>query len=135
MNVYLFFHVLVPYLREKCLEDLFPKRFMNSFPYDSVLVHRCIVNGCGRPIDKREMFLDQNGFPSAICSSCFLEMTSRQTEECWVCGDSLEDWRLEMQKARPHDVDYKIHELRCRDYFSIVSVKAMGLKMPEFLKK
>ena len=135
MNVYLFFHVLAPYLREKGLDDLFPRHFMNNFPYHAVKSHHCIVAGCGRGMGNEHMFLGHNGFPSAICSFCFSEMTSNPSEECWVCGDYLEDWRYEMQKVQPQNINFRMHELRCRDYFSIVSVKALGQEMTEFLKK
>jgi hypothetical protein len=135
MNVYLLFHVLAPFLREKSLEDLFPPHLMNNFPYHAVQSYHCIAAGCDRRLSKTDVYFAHRGFPSAICSFCFSEMTANQSEECWVCGDYLEDWRYEMQKIQTQNINFRMHELRCRDYFSIVSVKALGQEMTEFIKK
>jgi hypothetical protein len=53
-------------------------------------------------------------------------MTNVISKKCWVCDEYLENWKIEMQKLQRFDIHFRIHEGKCRDYFSLVSVKALG---------
>lgn len=133
MNVFLLVHALVPVITGKYLSEIFPAQFMDNIPYQDIQPYRCIRPGCSRQMVEEEMFPPTQSTPSAVCFRCWSELTSNRNEECWVCGEYLEDWRFEMQRARPRDIRCRIHGLRCSDYWSIVSAKALGQNMG-FLK-
>lgn len=128
MNVFLLVHALVPMLTDKYLAEIFPPNFMKNIPYRGAQPYHCIRPGCGILMGEVEMF-PPDRLPRAVCPRCWSELTSIRSEECWVCDDYLEDWRFEMQKLKPRDVRLRIHGLRCSDYWSILSVKALGQDM------
>lgn len=127
MNVFLLVHALVPHLRGKYLAEVFPAEFMSNIPYQDIRPYKCIY--CGTQMVKEEMFPPEKLTPRAVCPRCWSELTSVQNDECCVCGDYLEDWRFEIQKSRPRDIRFRMHALRCSDYWAIVSAKTLGQDM------
>ena len=129
MNILLRFHAVVPHLTSKFLAEVFPHHFMENLPYNSVQPYHCIHPNCGRLMSHSEMFPPDRLSPRAICPQCWTKMTSDLYEECWVCGEYLEEWRWKNQKTQPRDIHYRIHGSYCADYFSIISAKALGQDM------
>ena len=129
MNILLLFHAVIPHLTGKFLAEVFPHHFIENLPYNSVQPYHCIPPNCGRLMSHFEMFPPDRLTPRAICPQCWSNMTSIRSDECWVCCDYIEDWRFERQKLKPHDLHFRIHGLRCSDYWSIVSAKALGQDM------
>jgi len=129
MNVFLLIHALAPMITGKYLAEIFPDQFMKNIPYQDVQPYHCIRPGCSRHMVEEEMFPPGRLTPRAVCPRCWSELTSVRNEECLVCGDYLEDWRFEIQDNRPRDIRFRIHGLRCSDYWSIVSAKALGQDM------
>jgi len=65
--------------------------------------------------------------PRAICPVCWDQITQELTETCWICGEELDDHQLFRQEASPKDIHHRIHDVgQCKDYFSLVSARAMG---------
>ena len=129
MNVFLRFHAVIPHLTGKFLAEVFPHHFIENLPYNSVEPYHCIHPNCGRLMSHFEMFPPDRLTPRAVCPQCWAKMTSGFTEECWVCGDYLEEWRWKNQKTQPRDLHYRIHGSYCSDYFSVISAKALGQDM------
>ena len=129
MNILLRFHAVIPHLTGKFLAEVFPHHFIENLPYNSVEPYHCIHPNCGRLMSHFEMFPPDRLTPRAVCPQCWAKMTSGFTEECWVCGDYLEEWRWKNQKTQPRDLHYRIHGSYCSDYFSVISAKALGQDM------
>jgi len=129
MNILLLFHAVIPHLTGKFLAEVFPHRIVVNIPYNSVQPYHCIHPNCGRLMSHLEMFPPDGLTPSAICLRCSEELISGLTEECWACGDYIEEWRWKNQKTHPCDLYYRMHGLYCSDYFSVISAKALGQNM------
>ena len=124
MDIRTVFSALAGFIRGRSLYELFPNEFMENIPYERVKSCCCIR--CLRPMSNEDMFPRSRLTPRAICPECWVTLTVNLSEKCWVCGDYLENWRFDRQKSQRHDLHFRIHEGRCRDYFSLVSVKALG---------
>jgi hypothetical protein len=124
MNVLTVFSAMAPYIRGKNLHELFPHQFMQNLPYDRVRPGCCII--CVRPMGNYEMFPPGRITPRAVCPVCWSSLTSGVTQNCLVCLDSLESWRIQKQERQLGNLHLRIHEGKCRDYFSLVSAKALG---------
>jgi len=129
MNILLLFHAVIPHLTGKFLAEIFSHSFMENLPYNTAQPYHCIHPNCGCLMSHFEMFPPDRLTPRAICPQCWTKMTSDLSEECWVCGDYLEEWRWKNQKIQPRDLHYRIHGSYCADYFSIISAKALGQDM------
>ena len=129
MNILLRFHAVVPHLTNKFLSEIFPHHFMENLPYNSAQPYHCIHPNCGRLMSHFEMFPPDRLTPRAVCPQCWTKMTSDLSEECFVCGEYLEEWRWKNQNTQPRDLRYRIHGSYCSDYFSIISAKALGQDM------
>lgn len=124
MNVLTVFSAMLPYVRGRALYELFPDEFMTNLPYDRVSPGCCIL--CLRHMRNDEMFPPDRITPRAICPTCWAPLTANVTQICWICLDSLESWRVKKQERHGGDLHFRIHEGKCRDYFSLVSAKALG---------
>ena len=129
MNILLRFYAVIPHLTGKFLAEIFPHRIVENIPYKSVEPYRCIRPDCGRLMSRFEMFPPDGLSPGAICPRCRAALISVFTEECWACGNYIEEWRWKNQKTHSCDLYYRIHDLYCADYFSVISAKALGQNM------
>jgi hypothetical protein len=76
-----------------------------------------------------EMFPTNKNTPRAMCPECYAAWIREVTEQCPVCGDYLENWRVNNQRHQPHEVSFRLHDGRCLDYFSLLSGKALGQRV------
>ena len=120
---------LIRSIQGRSLHELYPNHFMQNWPYDRVQPYQCIGIGCGRPMSYEELWPANKATPRAMCPECYSEWTSALTEQCPVCGDYLEKWRVDNQKCSPNEVSFRVHDGRCLDYFSLLSGKALGQDM------
>jgi hypothetical protein len=124
MNVLTIFSAMAPFIIDRSLYELFPAHFMKNLPYDRVRPYCCIL--CGKPMAQNEMFPPNRITPRAICSECWAALTASVNESCWICNDNLENWKIDRQYMQPRDLHFRLHGGKCRDYFSLVSAKALG---------
>jgi hypothetical protein len=111
-----------PKVRGKSLSQLFPQHFMDNLPYHKIKVGCCILDG--RPMSRHEMEPD-NKTPRAICPDCYAKWTSQVTEICPICGESLPNNRVQVQREEPYEVALRIHDGKCLEYFATCSCKAL----------
>ena len=123
MNVLTVFNAMSPFIQGRSLSELFAAHFMQNLPYGRFSPHCCIV--CGRTMDDQEMFPPDRLTPRAICPGCWAKLTSTLSRQCWVCGGDLGS-KFDRQRSQRHDLHYRIHGGICSDYFSLVSVRALG---------
>ena len=66
--------------------------------------------------------------PRAMCASCYNKWQSdiERTGGCLVCGARLEGWRLDNFYHNKREVSNRLHDGQCKEYFSLLSVKALG---------
>lgn len=125
-NVLTRLSAMVPFVQGRALQQLYPAQFMQNWPYHQVRPGCCINPVCGRQMFHEEMFPADKNTPRAMCPECYSEWTSAVTEQCPVCGDYLENWRVDSQTHQPHEVTFRLHDGTCLDYFSLLSGKALG---------
>lgn len=125
MNVMTYFNAMQPYIQGKSIYQLFPSEYIQNIPFARHPPFHCINCGCGMTPD---MIMPPGRItPRAICPHCWEQLTAELTDKCWVCGEDLEDHQLFSQEASPKDIHNRIHDVgQCRDYFSLVSARAMG---------
>ena len=120
------FSAMAPFVQGRALRQLFSAQFMQNWPYHRVRPGCCINPVCGRQMSHEEMFPADKKTPRAMCPDCYAEWTRTVTEHCPVCGDYLENWRVDNQIHQAHEVTFRLHDGRCLDYFSLLSGKALG---------
>ena len=128
-NVLARLSAMAPFVQGRSLRQLYPAQFMQNWPYRQVRPGCCINPVCGRQMSHEEMFPAHKNTPRAMCPECYAEWTSAVTEQCPVCGDYLENWRVEKQRHQPHEVTFRLHDGTCLDYFSLLSGKALGQRV------
>ena len=128
-NVLTRLSAMAPFVQGRSLRQLYPTQFMQNWPYHQVMPSCCINPACGRQMSYEEMFPADKNTPRALCPECYAEWTSAVTEQCPVCGDYLENWRIVNQTHQPHEVTFRLHDGRCLDYFSLLSGKALGQRV------
>ena len=135
MNVIEKVKALIPQLRGRSLNQIFPPNITQNFQFQRVRKGYCINQYCRRnyPLSKEEMFPSGRATPRALCSECWNYLAKIYAEECWVCGEYLEGGKVNAQRSNPYDIHTQIHDLICADWFSLVSAKALGFDM-SFLK-
>ena len=124
MNVLTVFSAMAPYVRGRSLSELFPAHFMQNLPFNRIQQGCCIF--CIRPMAYEEMFPPDRLTPRAICPECWAALTANISEACWVCGNYLEDWKINQQRIQLSELHFRIHGEKCGDYFSLCSAQGLG---------
>lgn len=130
-SVFDYLEATKPYLKDRWLVDVYPNEILKRWPYQRIKKYHCVRPECGEPLTKEDMVLQGNVIPHAMHEWCFADLTSGVTDACFMCGDWLEDQKLEAQKREPNRIFHRLHTGAhyCMEYFSVISCKAFGADM------
>ncbi|VBB45035.1 hypothetical protein TRIP_B350167 [uncultured Desulfatiglans sp.] len=117
------------YRKIKKLDKMFPAQFMEHIPYGTAQPGRCLI--CGKQMSHSEMHPSGRATPRATCESCYAQWAAdlSVTETCRVCGEYLEDSRMNQFRRNPREISNRLHDGRCMDYFAILSCKVLDEDM------
>ena len=120
-----------PYLKGRWLADVYPPDILERWPYQNINQYHCIVPWCGQRLTPQEMMPKNGESPHAMHETCFAKLTSGVTDTCFICGDWLEDEKLDAQKSEPTQIFHRLHTgaHHCIEYYSVISCKAFGANM------
>lgn len=124
MNVLTYFNAMAPYIKGKSIYQLFPESFVENLPFARYQPFHCL--GCACQMTPDMIMPPGKVTPRAICQNCWDQFTARFTGDCLVCNEPMEDAQVLNQQAAPKDLHHRIHGGKCRDYFSLVSARALG---------
>lgn len=125
MNVMTYFNAMLPHIQGKSIYQLFPQEYIQNLPFAQYPPFHCLR--CGGQMTQDMIMPPGKVTPRAICPVCWDQITHELTETCWICGEELDDHQLFRQEASPKDIHHRIHDVgQCKDYFSLVSARAMG---------
>ncbi|MFC1828035.1 hypothetical protein ACFL0O_00300 [Thermodesulfobacteriota bacterium] len=126
MHVIERFQAMASYLRGKCLNEIFPGRFMKNLVYAKYPPYHCI--GCGVPMTHDQMNPPDRITPRAMCTACWEKWRQwiEAQERCLVCFDVLSDDKFGNFLDNPYDLHNRLCVGRCADYFSLMSAYALG---------
>jgi len=131
LSVFDYLAAAKPYLRDRWLIDVYPGQILERWPYRLVRKYHCIRHECGGPLTKEDMEMRGGVVPEAMHRWCYRDLIIGITDACFICGDWLEDEKLDDQKNEPGQIIHRLHTgaHHCMEYYSVISCKALGADM------
>jgi len=98
-------------------------RALNRFPY--ALMEGCCPK-CGRPLQDWER-RPQGRATRSMCRGDYERLIAGGIDNyCLVCGDRLEDYKVQAQYRNPREVEHHIHEGGCKTVWTVLHNVALG---------
>lgn len=115
---------LYPYVKGKRFYGVYPDYFLMDMPFGRDPYYHCLLGR--KHMSEAMMTMDESIKPYAVCKECWDLMIRNFEEKCIVCGDYLEELRLDYQVQYPRDYRYRMHDGKCINAFASLVARTLG---------